>query len=193
MEEDEATPGAAQGPSPFAAGPLPRTLFFRETGVTPWRARGKRVVVTSPPPRPPNRGGGRFQDEVVEEVDSDEEQGLLVCRLAQSPSGPFSEIKRKVIVPSISAEPKKCVVSFSTRGTSGEVAEEHLIARTKCVRGEGPGFRVTPCRLRLPESGEGGGGNGNPGGPADPQGLGVVPGFHNGFGGMAGANGTRTT
>ena len=81
LEEDEATPGAAQGPSPFAAGPLPRTLFFRETGVTPWRARGKRVVVTSPPPRPPNRGGGRFQDEVVEEVDSDEEQGLLECNL----------------------------------------------------------------------------------------------------------------
>ena len=83
LEEDEASPGAAQGPSPFAAGPLPRTLFFRETGVTPWRARGKRVVVTSPPPRPPNRGGGRFQDEVVEEVDSDEEQGLFECNLPQ--------------------------------------------------------------------------------------------------------------
>ena len=113
--------------------------------------------------------------------------------LDSGPFKPFKGIKREVTVPSISAEPKKCVVSFSTRGTSGEVAEEHLIARTKCVRGEGPGFRVTPCRLRLPESGEGGGGNGNPGGPADPQGLGVVPGFHNGFGGMAGANGTRTT
>ena len=80
LEEDEATrPGAAQGPSPFAAGPLPRTLFFRETGVSPWRARGKRVVVTSPPPRPLNCGSRRIQDEVVEEVDSDEEQGLLKC------------------------------------------------------------------------------------------------------------------
>ena len=71
------------------------------------------------------------------------------------------------------------------------MAEEELIRRTKCERGA-RNFRVTPCRLRLPDSGEGGG-NGNPGGPADPQGLGVVPGFHNGFGGMAGANGTRTT
>ena len=83
LEEDEATPAAAQGPSPFAAGPLPRTLFFRETGVTPWRARGKRVVVTSPPPRPQNCSR-RIQDEIVEEVDSDEEQGLLKCNLVPS-------------------------------------------------------------------------------------------------------------
>ena len=77
LEEDDATPEAAQGPSPFGAGPLPRTLFFRETGVSPWQARGKRVVVTSPPRRQNNR---RLQDEVVEEVDSDEEQGMgLIC------------------------------------------------------------------------------------------------------------------
>ena len=76
LEEDDATPAtAAQGPSPFAAGPLPRTLFFRETGVSPWRARGKRVVVTSSPPRP--QGNRRLHDEVVEEVDSEEEQGLI--------------------------------------------------------------------------------------------------------------------
>ena len=93
------------------------------------------------------------------------------------------------ITATLISEPKKCVVSFSTKGTSGEVAEEHLIARTRCVGGAHV-FKVTPCKLRVPGSGEGGG---NPGGPADPQGLGVVPGFHNGFGGMAGANGTRTT
>ena len=91
LEEDEATPVAAQGPSPFAAGPLPRTLFFRETGVTPWRARGKRVVVTSPPPRPQNRGR-RIQDEIVEEVDSDEEQGLFKCNLPLVHS--FSELRQ---------------------------------------------------------------------------------------------------
>ena len=80
-------------------------------------------------------------------------------------------------------------MSYSTRGTSGEVAEEHLIARTRSVGGAHV-FKVTTCKLRDPDSGEGGG---NPGGPADPHGLGVVPGFHNGFGGLAGANGTRTT
>ena len=72
LEEDDATPEAAQGPSPFGPGPLPRTLFFRETGVSPWQARGKRTVVTAPPKPHNNR---RLQDEVVEEVDSDEEQG----------------------------------------------------------------------------------------------------------------------
>lgn len=74
LEEDDATPAAAQGPSPFAAGPLPRTLFFRETGVSPWQARGKRIVVTSPA-RPQQNNNRRIQDEVVEEIDSDEEQG----------------------------------------------------------------------------------------------------------------------
>ena len=75
LEEDDESPEAAQGPSPFGAGPLPRTLFFRETGVSPWQARGKRIVVTAPP-KPQNHR--RLPDEMVEEMDSDEEQGVCL-------------------------------------------------------------------------------------------------------------------
>ncbi len=152
---------AAHGPSPFGVGPLPRALFFRETGVAPWRTRtGKRIVVKAAAVT--RRRGEQ----------------------AQSQTGPGGgcgggggDGDDEVHV----NEPKNTtVVSVSANGTSDEVAEDHLINRTD--------HAVTPCKLRDPVSGAG---NGNP--AADPTGLGVAPGFHNGFGLGSGANGTRST